>query len=287
MNTGKAKVRSKRRVAICVPALVTSILWLAVCGCGPSAVSEPNLSAASKGYVVYVFARRTAVMIDLCKSDGLASGTELDVFRTNLSGLDKRVKIGEITVKEVGPDMSKARVTAVTSSLRMERGDTVLARPIVIVSDTSWVSSTKPLDGWKSEISLSDERDWRQCEAPQRGRVGMSPEIRQLVADTGVQPIWHTSVKSSRGDVFFRKVFRIDAEPVTARMSILCGGKANIYLNDRWVGEASAWPEISSFKVDALVDRGANLIAVHAARGPRSIAPPVLFLALNVQTKFQ
>ena len=74
---------------------------------------------------------------------------------------------------------------------------------------------------------------------------------------------------------------------MTARMSAACWGKTNIYLNGRWIGEAEEWPKISSFKVNTFLDRGRNLMAVHVVRDPRSNAPPVLFLALTIQTEFQ
>jgi hypothetical protein len=248
---------------------------------------EPELPTASKGYIVYVFARRTEVMIDFCRSDGLSRGTKLDVFRIDVPGMDEPVKIGEITVEKVGKKMSKAKVTAITSSLQMERGDRILSHPVVIVSDASWMVSRKPMEDWKSDISLSDEREWEPCEVLLNKRISTAPEIRQLIADTEAKPIWHPSVKSHRGDVFFRKAFHLDAEPVTAKVSVACGGRANVYLNDRWIGEAGKWPKITDFKVvGSRLDRGRNLIAVHAIRDARSSAPPVLFLALAVQTEF-
>jgi len=72
-------------------------VYLAVYGCGHSATPVPELSTASKGYILYVFAKRTEVMIDFCKSDDLSKGTKLDVFRMDVQGMDEPVKIGEIT----------------------------------------------------------------------------------------------------------------------------------------------------------------------------------------------
>ena len=266
---------------------VFSILYTVACGCGSGVSPGQELPTASKGYILYVFARKTEVMIDFCKSDGISGGTKLDVFKMDVPGMDDPVKMGEITVEKVGRKMSKAKVTAITSSLQMKRGDRVFPHSIVVVSDASWITSRNPVDGWKSDISLFSDRDWDPCEVLSHRQVNTAPEIRQLVADTDVKPVWHPSVKSQRGDVFFRKTFHIDAEPTAARMKVVCGGKTNIYLNGRWVGEAKEWPEISNFKVDALLDRGRNLIAVHAIRDPRSNAPPVLLLALTVQTKYQ
>ena len=226
-------------------------------------------------------------MIDFCKSDGLSSGTKLDVFRMDVPGMDEPVKIGEIIVRKAGKKMSKAEVTAITSSLQMERGDRVFPHPVVIVSDASWIASINPVDGWRSDIPLSNRRDWKECEVLPYSQAGITPEIRQLVADTDARPIWHPSVKSQHGDLFFRKVFRIDASPAKATMSVACGGRSNVYLNDRWVGETEKWPRISNFNVGTFLDEGRNLIAVRAVREPRSIAPTVLFLTLSIQTKFQ
>ena len=226
-------------------------------------------------------------MIDFCKSDGISKGTRLDVFRIDVPGMDDPVKMGEITVEKVGKKMSKAKVTAIFSSLQMKRGDRVFPHPIVIVSDSSWLVSTRSVDGWKSDISLSDDRDWKTSEVLTNREARIEPEIKQLVVDTDAKPIWHTSVKSKRGDVFFRRVFYIDADPTKAKMNVVCGGRTNIYLNDRWIGEAKKWPAIDTFNVNTFLKRGQNLIAVHAVIDPRSIAPPVLFLVLTVQTKFQ
>ena len=258
-------------------------------GCGHAVTLPPesDLPTASKGYVLYVFARKTEVMVDFCKSDGLSRGTKLDVFRMDVPGMDRPVKIAEIAVEKVGKKMSKAKLTATTSSLQIERGDRVFPHPIIIVSDGSWLTFRNPVEGWKSEISLPDERDWEPCEVFPNEQMHMEPEMRQLVAETDARAIWHPSVKSHRGDVFFRRIFRMDADPIAASLSVVCGGKTNIYINDRWIGEAREWPEIRSFKVDAYLSSGKNLIAVHTVRDARATAPPVLLLALSIQTKFQ
>ncbi len=263
--------------------LILSILCVAMCGCARP--PEPDLPTASKGYVLYVSADRTELRIDFCKSDGISRGTRLDVFRMDVPDMDEPVKIGEVTVEDVGKKMSTAKVTRITSSLKMERGDRVFPHPIDIVSDSSWLTSRTPVDGWKSDPSSSDERYWEPCEV--LSRVSRTPEINQLLAETDAQPIWHPSVTSRHGDVFFRKVFRIDASPTDARVRIICGGKTNIYLNDRWVGETEEWPEISSFRVKTFLKQGKNLIAIHTIRDQRATEPPVLFLALSIQTEFR
>ncbi len=285
----RSAIINHRGARHCVPVclyLACCVLCVNLCGCGGS-VSLLELPTASKGYVLYVFARKTEVMIDLCKSDGVSRGTRFDIFRMDVPGMDDPVKMGEVTVEEVGRRMSKAKVTAITSSLDMERGDRVLPHPLVIVSDGSWLTSRRPVEGWRSDTSSSDERSWETCEVLPYQQVDMKPEFRQLVADTDAKPIWHPSVKSHHGDVFFRKVFQMDAVAASATMKVVCGGRTNIYLNDRWVGEAKEWPEISSFRVHALLSQGRNVIGVHTVREPRTIAPPVLFLALTVQTEFE
>ncbi len=263
--------------------LILSVLCAAVYGCARP--PEPDLPTAAKGYVLYVFADRTELMIDFCKSDGISRGTRLDVFRMDVPNMNEPVKICEVAVEHVGKKMSKAKVTRITSSLKMERGDRVFPHSIDIMSDSSWLTSRTPVDGWRSDPSSSDERYWEPCEV--LSHVRRTPEINQLLAETDAQPIWHPSVTSRHGDVFFRKAFLIDATPTDARLRIICGGKTNIYLNDRWVGETEEWPEISSFRVKTFLKEGRNLIAVHTIRDPRSIDPPVLFLALSIQTKFQ
>ena len=275
--------RDMKSALICVLYILLSVLYL---GCGRGATPGLELPTASKGYVLYVSARKTEVMIDFTKSDGLSRGTKLDVFRMEAPGMKEPVKIGEITVEKVGRKMSEAKVTAITSSLRMEQGDRVFPHPYIIISDDSWIASMKPVDGWRSDFSLSGGREWASCEIPSQRR-NTTPELRQLVADTDVKPIWYPSVTSHHGDVFFRKTFHIDAKPATAEMYILCGGRTNIYINDRWVGEAKEWPDIDTFRVRAFLKRGKNLIAVHSIREPRIQAPPVLFLALTIKTEFQ
>ena len=143
------------------------------------------------------------------------------------------------------------------------------------------------MDGWKSDSSLSDERYWESCEILSSRRINVAPEVKQLLAETDAKPVWHPSVTSRQGDVYFRKAFSMDADPSDARINVVCGAKANVYINDRWVGESEKWPEISSFRVTHLLDRGRNLVAVHAIRDPKLNDPPVLLLALKIQTKFQ
>ena len=110
---------------------------------------------------------------------------------------------------------------------------------------------------------------------------------RQLIADTDAEAVWHPSVKSRYGEVYFRKVFILDARPTKAVLQIASGGRTNIYINDKWIGEAKEWPEVDSFKVHSYMNEGRNLVAIQTAREPRTKAPPVLFLAITVETKFQ
>jgi len=281
------KNRHRRYTTVCALYItILTVLHTALVGCGGMS-SELELPTGSKGYVLYAYARRTEIMIDFSRKDGISRGTKLDVFRMEVPNMKGPVKLGEVTVEDVGREMSKAKVTAITSSLHMERGDRVLPHPITVVTDDTWLTSRTPSDGWKSDLSMSDERIWDECEVLPLEQVNVKPETRQLIAETNVKAVWHPSIKARYGDVFFRKVFVLDAIPANATLSIVGGGRVNVYLNDRWVGEAKEWPEISSFKVHARLERGRNLIAVQTFRGQNTRHPPVLFLALTVETKFQ
>ncbi|MFC1713626.1 hypothetical protein ACFL6S_08160 [Candidatus Poribacteria bacterium] len=284
---GLRKDRGVRYIATCaLYIMICSILHTALWGCG-GIPSELELPTGSKGYVLYVFAKRTEVMIDFSKKDGISRGTKLDVFRMDVPNMSEPVKLGEIIVEKVGRDTSEARVTAITSSLPMERGDRVFPHPITIVTDDTWLTSRTPADGWTVDTSLSDERIWEACQVLPQQQPGLEPEIRQLVADTDVKPVWHPSVKSHTGDVFFRKVFILDATPANATLSIVSGGRTNIHLNGRWIGEAKEWPEINNFKVHAFLERERNVVAVQVTRDPRAKPPPALFLAITVEAKFE
>lgn len=277
--------RSKKYIAVCVLYLVVFVLYPIIGGCGGTTNPQrEKLSTDAKGYVLYVYAKGTEIMVDLSKSDGISRGTKLDVFRMNVPNMNEPVKLGEITMEKVDKKMSKAKVTLITSSLRMKRGDKVFPHLITIVTDNSWYVSRQPVDGWKSDPSLSYEWDWEPCKLLTSGNEG--PEIRQMTADTDAKPVWYPSIKGRSGDLFFRRVFRIDAKPVTAQLSVACGGRANIYLNDRWVGEAEEWPEVAEFKVHTFLNSGRNLVAVQTSKDPRSNTPPVLYLALTIQTEF-
>ena len=276
-----------RRSAILILYLITCLLLLsALFGCGGTSPTL-ELPTGSKGYVLHVSAKRTEIMVDFNRKDGISTGTILDVYKLNVPDMDGPVKIGEITVEKVGRKMSKAKVTAITSSLRMENGDKVFPHPVTVVTDASWLTSRRLMDGWNSDTDTSEERIWESCEVLSRERVRVEPEVRQLIADTGVQPVWHPSVKGRYGDLYFRKVFLLDAKIADAKLNVVCGGRANVYLNGRWVGEAKEWPEISSFKVRSLVERGRNIVAVHTVRDQRSLDPAALFLALTVETQFR
>jgi hypothetical protein len=264
-----------------------------VFGCGFSKAPGAELPTSSKGYVLYVFVKKTEVMIDYTKRDGISNGTKMDVFRTSVSDSDEPVKIGEIVVDKVGNKMSKAKVTVFTSSLQMERGDRVFPHPVTIISDTSWITSKNPVDGWRSNPSLPDNLDWKTCEALPESQLNTVPEIKQLAEETGAKPIWHPSATSQHGDVYFRKVFLLDVKPTSAKLTVLCGGKTDIYINDTWIGTAKEWPEISNFKADFFLKPGNNIIAIHTlrdsrdSRDTRTKALPLLFTALIIQTELK
>ena len=266
--------------------VICPILGIAVWGCGGVSPTL-ELPTGSKGYVLYTFAKRTEIMIDFSRKDGISRGTKLDVYRMDVPGMDDPVKIGEVTVEEAGRKMSKAKVTAITSSLRMEPGDRIFPHPVTIATDDSWLTSRTPLDGWKSDTSLWDERGWEACEIIPPERVNIKPEVRGFMAETDAKPVWHPSIKSRHGDVFFRKSFVLDANPSLATLKVVCGGRTKMYLNDRWIGEAKEWPEISSFRVHHLLNEGRNLIAVQTTRDLQAKSPPVFFLAITVETRFQ
>ena len=254
-------------------------------GCGQKNISlqKPD----SRGYILYVFAKKTEVLIDVNDRDGVSRGMKLDVFRMNVPNMDEPVKLGEISVQKVGSKMSRAKVTAITSSLPMKPGDRVFPHRFLIVSDSSWLASRTLKEGWKSDHSLSDKRYWKPCEVLDVRRIRTKPEMNQFLAETHAKPIWYPSISSRHGEVFFRKVFQLNTSPVVAELTVICGGKTNIYLNDIWVGEAKKWPEISVFRVQTHLRRGKNLIAVHTVRDPHSVDPPVLFLGLSILTQFQ
>jgi hypothetical protein len=254
-------------------------------------ISDPSKDA--RGYILYVFAKRTEVMVDFCKKDGLTNGTKLDVIRPKVEGMDEPVKLGEITVEKVGDKMSKAKVSLITSSLKMEKGDRVYPHPIVVVSDESWIAQKTPEKGWRSEINLPNERNWTICQVIPD--MENRPTVKRLITDTNAKPVWHPGVSARTGDVFFRKVFTINANATSATLDVICGGKVNIYLNDSWVGEVKEpvreeeedWPKITSFKVRTFLRKGRNIIAVQVFREPKSVFPPVLLLAIKVQTSFR
>jgi len=255
--------------------------------------SISDKSNNSKGYVLYVFAKKTELMIDFNKADGLSNGTRFDVFRTNVPDMNEPVKLGEIDVIKVGKKMSKAKVTMITSSLKIERGDRVFTHPITIITDETWISHTAPEKGWKSEYTLPKQRDWAKCEVV--NRLTDKPAVRQLVEDTDAKPIWHPSVTSLSEDIFFRKVFQINANIRDATLSIICGGRANIFLNDIWIDEIKEpkkeelkdWPKIESFRVISFLRQGKNVVAIQVFRDQKSIVPPALLVAINVHTNIR
>jgi len=286
-------MESKRISSIFIISIV--IILCAVCDSKALSIFDSlfNPSNDARGYVLYVFAKRTEVMVDFCKKDGLTSGTKLDVVRLKVEGMDEPVKLGEITVEKVGDKMSKAKVSLISSSLKMERGDRVYPHPIIVVSDESWIAQTSPEKGWRSDISLPNQRNWTNCQVVQ----GMEnrPAAKQLITDTNAKPIWHPGVSARMGDVFFRKVFIIDAKIASATLDVICGGKASIYLNDAWIGdvkeplreELEDWPKIESFKVSSFLRKGKNVVAVQTFIDQKPIVPAVLLLAINVQTSFR
>jgi len=272
--------------------LLLSMLLLS-CGQVIAPKPYPESSDESRGYVLYVFAKRTEVMIDFSKVDGISSGTRLDVFRANVPNMKEPVKLGEIIVEKVGIKMSKAKVVAINSSLKMESGDRVFPHPITVVTDDTWISHTNPEEGWKSKYSLPNERDWAKCEIV--NRLTNKPAVRQLMTDTEAKPIWYPNITAPSEDIFLRKVFQVNADITYATLDVICGGRANIYINDTWIGEIKEpkyeemedWPEIDSYKIKSFLRKGKNLIAVQVFRDQRATVPPVLIMAVSVQTTFR
>lgn len=268
------------------------IIIFAIFGCSHN-VHLIDPQDDSRGYVLYVYAKRTDLMIDFCKKDGLSNGTRLDVFRMNVEGMDEPVKLGEIIVQKVGDKMSKAKVGLITSSLKMERGDRVFAHPITIVTDETWLSHTNPEKGWKSEYSLPNERDWSKCVETQN--LADKPAVRQIISDTNAKLIWYPNVTARSEDIFFRKVFQVDADITSAKLDVICGGRANIYLNDSWIGEIKEptkeeledFPEVENFNVKSFLRKGKNVVAVQVFRDQKSIVPPALLMSISVQTSFR
>lgn len=270
------------------------ILSLTISGCGGK-VSSPDLSTESKGYILYVFAKRTEVMIDFCKKDGLSRGTVLEVYRTKIEGINEPVKLGEITVEKVGDKMSKARVSLITSSLKMERGDRVYPRPIIVTTDESWITHTTPEKGWRSEYVLPNQRDWKSCQIA--SGIDNRPSARVLISDTNAKPIWNPVVGARVGNVYFRKTFQIDANIISATLEIVSGCKTNIYINDNWVAEVKEpimtgldeeekedLPKLESYKVTSFLRKGRNVVAVEAYRDQKTPFPQGFLLAIKVQT---
>lgn len=275
-----------RKIKIYIPIILILAIFLAISSCSAGKLPKADLSTSSKGYVVYVFSKKTEVMIDYCKGDSIARGTRMDVFRANVPGMKELVKVGEITVDKVGDKMSKAKVTAFTSSLQMERGDRVFPHPITIITDGSWVASKNPTDGWKANPTLPKSLvEWVSCQVLPDDQLNAVPEIKQLAGETGAKPIWHPSTTSHHGDVYFRKVFTLDAKPTIARVTVLCSGKTNVYLNDAWVSEVKEWPGISEFRVNEMLRPGRNVMAIHAIRDPREKVLPLLFATLIIHTE--
>lgn len=263
-------------------------------GCGGK-VSSPEILTESRGYILYVFAKKTDVMIDLCKKDGLSRGTVLEVYRTKMEDLDEPVKLGEITVVKVGDKMSKAKISLITSSLKIERGDRVFPRPVIITTDESWITHTAPEKGWKSEYFLPNQRDWKPCQIT--SGIDSRPSARVLISDTNAKPIWNPVVGARVGTVYFRKSFQIDANIISATLEIVSGSKTNIYINDSWVGEVKEpimtgldeeekeeLPKLERYKVTSFLRKGRNVVAVEAYRDQKTPFPAGFLLAIKVQT---
>lgn len=258
-------------------------------GCSQSVVREVARSStqAPKGYVLYVFTSGTQVLIDLNRHDGISNGTMLDILRMNVPGMDEPVKIAEVRVKKVGDKMSTAEVTAFTSSLKIERGDRVLPKPVIIVSDASWKSHLNQEEGWNSEFTLPNERNWSNCYVV--NQIVRTPAAAILMEEVGAKPIWNPSVKSRMRNAYFRRAFQVGGRIVSAWVDVVCEDKVNLYINGNWVSELRAKREqegMLTFNVTDLVKQGRNVIAVEVLRDENSKPSPFLLIALTVHFDF-
>lgn len=258
-------------------------------GCSQKVIRESEHDPAQipKGYVVYVFTRGTQVLIDLNKHDGIFNGVMLDILRLDVPGMDEPVKVAEIRVKKVGDKVSTAEVTAFTSSLRIERGDRVLPQPMIIVSDASWKSHLNQEQGWNSEFTLPNERNWSNCYVV--SQIRGTPATKILMEELNAKPIWNPSIKSRMKNVYFRKTFQVGGKVVSARADVVCEDKFNIYINGNWVTELRAKRDqegILTFSITDLVRQGRNVIGIEVLRDENSKSLPFLLIALTVRSDF-
>ncbi len=78
-------------------------------------------------------------------------------------------------------------------------------------------------------------------------------------------------------------------------MDILCGGRTVIYINGNWAGDIEdvkpdqkeIWNEPKKISIKPFLRKGKNLIAIQATRDNRTIAQPILILAVNIYTKLK
>ena len=236
---------------------------------------------ANRGYVVYVYPDGKRAMIDYGKGYAIEKGMSFEVMRDGES-------IGKLRIDEIHEAVSVAEI--VGSSERIKRGDRVVLRPVVILSDESWIGVDRFFDGW-NEISMdpTQKRYWSGCvEVPTR-RSKISREALSFAEEIGARCIWERHCKTG-GIIYMRKEFELKGKWKRAELEAMSSARCDIYINGAKVGTVvpdwrrfKVWSEITGFEVTRFLRHGKNAIAISGEPKPKQQGAPVgIILRLRI-----
>jgi hypothetical protein len=246
---------------------------------------EPAQTFSSdRGYVVYVYPDGKRAMIDYGRRYAVEEGMIFEVMRE-----DKRV--GLVRVKEIRDAVSVVEVVETSEGLR--RGDRVVLRPVVVLSDESWLGVDRFFERW-DEVSMDpvQKRYWSGCVEVPRRRSKLSREAESFMEETGAKCIWEIHC-SPQGTVYMRREFELKGKWKRAELEAISPARCDIYINGAKVGTVvpdwrrfKVWSEMRGFEVSRFLQHGRNVIAVSGEPKPKQSGAPVgIILRLTVWPK--
>ena len=258
-----------------------------------------NYSSKSRGYIVYVYLGGDKVLIDYNKSDNIENGTTYEVQRDGMN--IGKIEVTRLYEKTAEATVINAQHSPLIKGVRglLQRGDRITFKPIVILSDELWLTSTRGKDNWKSyQLSASERRYWESSEILKDSEAKPTKAMREFMESSGAKIIWNHSALG-RGKVYFRHNFEVGRKPSEATLRVIAANPCEIYLNEQWVGSANPnrrLPDVSGqvrltaknnqvakFNVITQLASKVNVVAIMVDRNTASNTPVGLLCELVIR----
>jgi hypothetical protein len=239
------------------------------------------VNSIQRGYVVNVNPDREHEMNDHGRSSAIEKGMRFSIARDDEF-------IGEMKITDILGKVSVGKVTE--SSAEPRRGDKAIPKPVLVLSDVTWIGVDRLFDDW-NQISLDSSKKhyWTNCVEIEPRKSYMSGEAEEFLAETGASCIWEMHTRAP-GTIYMRNEFTLKGKCGRAELEVMTPARCEVYLNGVKMGTVVpdwqrnvVWSEKTGYIVTDFIVHGKNVIAVTGDPKPREQAPPVgLILRLRV-----